>query len=867
MNIFKKVISSVAAAAVSATMLATPVFAKVPNDVIGTDYEESAAVLGVLGVMVGDAGTGSFRPNDPIIRSEVTKVGVTLMGLNDAANSSNHATKYPDVVENHWANGFINIATNQGMVEGDDVGTFRPDEQIKFAEAAAIMVRALGYEPQAESKGGYPSGYTVTASNIGLTKGVSASANDLINRGEVAKMAYNALTIKMMEQTGFGTNVKYEVVDKTLLKDKLDVDLISGNVQAVGSSSLNGASNLEKDEIMINDTVYKTGSADVRSVLGFYVDAYIKNDSKTKQKTLLLALPVESMNTSVSVQADDIEKIVNTESEKALYYWKNQETSSKSTKAAIAADAKVMYNGKAGTFEDFTQIDEGSIVLLDSNKDGSYDVVFVNKTVNYVVEETVVSSNKLVDKYGQKTLVLDPDDKDLSYVLEKDNEKIELKDLNEWDVVTFTISKDEKLVYGIVSADSVTGTVTEKQEDKVFVNGNGYKIASNYTDKIALRDEATFYLDCNGKIAAADYENTLSSNYAYLANIGLSTGMDKNLEFKLFTKSGETVKLNGANKIKVNKKSSLTAQEALNEIKGERDSAAGQLITYEVNSNNEVYKVNTYKESAKIDKNEFKLNLNEKNVVYKAASGKLTGSAMSINVTDETIVFDIPEGNTDTKDYAIRNKSFFADDNKYDIMAFDVTEEYNAKVIIVTNSTGKTDEKSAIAVVDKITDIRNDDGEDVQKLYAYYNGEYVSFNTTDSDILVKQSGDKTTSLATGDIIQFKTNSANEIDGITVLFDISTKDTEKETNVSDKMTTLYGKVTKKFSTSFNLTVGDGTEHNYTIGDAKVYVADTKKTNKKVTLGSAADIQKYDDSDPERVFVRIYDNVVQEIVIVK
>ena len=68
MNIFKKVISSVAAAAVSATMLATPVFAKVPNDVIGTDYEESAAVLGVLGVMVGDAGTGSFRPNDPIIR-------------------------------------------------------------------------------------------------------------------------------------------------------------------------------------------------------------------------------------------------------------------------------------------------------------------------------------------------------------------------------------------------------------------------------------------------------------------------------------------------------------------------------------------------------------------------------------------------------------------------------------------------------------------------------------------------------------------------------------------------------------------------------------------------------------------------------
>ena len=212
---FRRLISSVVALSMTAIMCATTAFAAIPSDVEGTKYEEAADVLGALEIMVGDAQTGNFRPDDAIIRSEVTKVGVAVMGLLDVAQNSNYATKYPDVVSNHWANGFINVATDQGLVEGDDVGTFRPDQQIKYSEAVAILVRALGYAPQAEAKGGYPSGYLVTASNIGLTKGVSATADQLISRGAVAQMAFNALTINLMEQTGFGSDINYEVVDKT----------------------------------------------------------------------------------------------------------------------------------------------------------------------------------------------------------------------------------------------------------------------------------------------------------------------------------------------------------------------------------------------------------------------------------------------------------------------------------------------------------------------------------------------------------------------------------------------------------------------------------------------------------------------------
>ena len=863
---FRRLISSVVALSMTAVMCATTAFAAVPSDVEGTKYEAAAEVLGALQIMVGDAETGKFRPDDAIIRSEVAKVGVAVMGLSNVAENSNHATKYPDVVSNHWANGFINVATDQGLVEGDDVGTFRPDQQIKYSEAVAILVRALGYEPQAEAKGGYPSGYLVTASNIGLTKGVSATADQLISRGAVAQMTYNALTINLMEQIGFGSDIRYEVVDKTLLEDCLDVKLIEGTVTAVGSSSIDGESNLEKDEIRIDDKIMNVGDADVRTILGFYVDAYVYENEKTGDETLLLARPVEGKNEVIRVTSDNIDSVVNTESSKVLNYWKDKDDK-KISKANIATDAKVMYNGKSGTFEDFKVISSGNIALLDTNANGVYDIVFVNETKNYVVEEVVESTHKIVDKYGLKTLVLDPENDDLTFTLVHGSKDIELADLKEWDVITVTISKDEEFIYGEVSTDSVTGTVTEKDDERVFINGEGYMIAANYPGSIKLQDEGTFYLDAEGKIAAVNAETTVSSNYAYISGIGMTSGLNKVIEFELFTKDGKTELINSASKLKVNDQSNLTPAQALEAIKGSREDASGQLITFEKNSDGKINKVNTYTTQSAIDENKFTLNMQEEGVVYKGASSKLVGSTMSVNITDETVIFDIPASSTDPDDYAIRNKSFFVNDDEYDVLVFNVTEDYVAKAIIVTNSTGQANEESAIAVVDKITTIRNEDGINVEQLYAYQNGERISITTVEDDILVKDSGDKKVELDQGDIIQYKTNAAGEIDSITVLYDITQKDTEKTVEHSEDMTTSYGKVVKKFSSSFNLQVNDGAVQNYSIGDAKIYVVDTTKSAQQVRVGDAGDIQKYDESAPERVFVRVYKDIVQEIVVIK
>jgi hypothetical protein len=194
---FKRISAFVIACTMVFGLMTSMVHASnLPSDVVGTKYEDSAALLKALNIMVGDAEDGAFRLEDGILRSEFAKIAVYLSGLADVAESSTEASQFPDVVAGHWATGYINVAAQQGFVIGDDVGTFRPDDKITYAETLAVITRILGYEPSAASNGGFPTGYSVVAGQIGLLKnGVVATNSDVATtRGTVALLAYNSLS-------------------------------------------------------------------------------------------------------------------------------------------------------------------------------------------------------------------------------------------------------------------------------------------------------------------------------------------------------------------------------------------------------------------------------------------------------------------------------------------------------------------------------------------------------------------------------------------------------------------------------------------------------------------------------------------------
>ena len=118
-----------------------------------------------------------------------------------------------------------------------------------------------------------------------------------------------------------------------------------------------------------------------------------------------------------------------------------------------------------------------------------------------------------------------------------------------------------------------------------------------------------------------------------------------------------------------------------------------------------------------------------------------------------------------------------------------------------------------------------------------------------------------------DIIQYRLNGDGKIDNITVLFDIDDKATENKTEHSDRLTTLYGKVTKKFANSVNVTVNGADEENFNIAGATVYNYDSTKNSGKISVVTPGDVQRYESANPRLVFMRIYDHEVKEIVIIR
>ncbi|MBR6729318.1 MAG: S-layer homology domain-containing protein [Clostridia bacterium] len=865
MTISKKLTASLLAAIMSVGM-AFSSFAALPGDVIDSPYEEAIETLSALDIMIGDD-DGLFRPQDTIKRSEFAKVAVMAMGLGNVAEASKQQTKYPDVVENHWANGYINVATEQGVVIGDDEQNFRPDDSISYAEAMTILVRIIGHEPSALAKGGFPTGYMVVGSQNGISKNAAASANEKVVRGMIAQMTFNALTVKMMEQVGFGNDERYEIVDKTLLEDVLDVTKASGQITALGISSISGASSLKDNEVKIGDNIYtvtEQALPTVRNLLGFNVVYYVRELEDGDQE-LILARAERSKNNATTVATDDMEEIVTEEGKDTIvHYWLDKDSDKNTKELIVSQSAQMIFNGKPVSFDaDLMKPDSGRVTFLDVDKDDKHDLVFVTSFSNLVVESVITSSHKVTDKYGNPSLVLDPDDKDVKFTMTKAGHLIELADLSEWDILSVAKSKDGTIVSVEVSSNKVTGKVEEVEGDKRFIDGKEYEIAKNYTDEIKLGDEGTFYLDIEGKIAAVDTATSLSSNYAYAVAGELSTGFDERLQLKLYTKDGETKILSAVEKIRLNGASGKTGAEVLAAMQAE-GSFVPQLITYEVNSKGELTQINIAAdetESGNINKYKFTLNASGE-MTYKKASKKLG----AYNVSSQTLIFNIPAGKTDTEDFAVETLDFFDDNESYNVHLFDVGEDLTAKVVIVTNSTSAANIEAPIAVVDQITTITNENNERVQKLYAYQNGERVSFVTATDGILVNGE-DEPASLKRGDIIQLKLNTKNEISGIRLLFEAKDKATEFTKTIDEDLTLVYGKVTKKFASSINVQVNEGAIANYALEGATVYELDTAKTNNAIKVVDANEITQYDDLDPSRVFIRIYKDVVEEIVIVR
>ena len=171
------------------------------SDINGTEYyAEAAESLSAQGILQG-YNDGSFGPEKSITRAEMAAVICRMIGKESEAKKSVGRTAYTDVEQNHWASGYINVASKNDIINGDS-GMFRPADNVKFEEAIKMVVCAAGLGDNIViDKSDWSAGYIAKAKSNGITKNLNGSKGTYSTRGDIAVMVSNAMEIGKTETT------------------------------------------------------------------------------------------------------------------------------------------------------------------------------------------------------------------------------------------------------------------------------------------------------------------------------------------------------------------------------------------------------------------------------------------------------------------------------------------------------------------------------------------------------------------------------------------------------------------------------------------------------------------------------------------
>ena len=187
-------------------------------DVADTDNVEAIEVLQAVGIMVGD-NNGEFNPDQNVTRNEMAVVMANLMEYNVA--SYRGTSPFTDVPS--WAEPYVAACWTNGITAGYSDTIYGGSDTVTTAQAALMLMKALGYFQYAQDFGNDWQLATVRQGNdIYLFDGVDSGVQEAMTRNDVAQLVLNTLESGMVNPTTNGsitvggvtiaTDVKYNYI-------------------------------------------------------------------------------------------------------------------------------------------------------------------------------------------------------------------------------------------------------------------------------------------------------------------------------------------------------------------------------------------------------------------------------------------------------------------------------------------------------------------------------------------------------------------------------------------------------------------------------------------------------------------------------
>lgn len=469
------------------------------TDISDPAVAEAAELLRLLGVVDG-TGSGAFNPGGSLTRAEFCKLAVEMMGRGDEEPAQRNRTIFLDVGPNHWARGYVNLASSitlggsgsgsgssggegtqaaagDRLIMGVGNGRFEPDRAITYGEAVAMLVRILGYSSADVVTGvHWYDGYMGVADASGLTKGLSLSGSSGITRGQAALLFANMLY----------TRIKGGTDDKSIYLIAVLGGSIKENAIVLSIDSPTGTATTYS--VVTSDGTYKTDRTTFPSSL-----TGVRGDLVLDKQEKVLTIQPEATDTirrvSVMGQAQA-----------------NQVPVSGGETLSVALDTVVWKSGEAEatTYEKvWTNLYTGTPLVFCYGSDGK--VAYIYMASSTAASDSVmvarIKPNGTTNPFGQ----LVAGDKD--YQIYKNGVPATVADIRQYDVATY--DSGAKILY--VSDLRLTGRYENASPNptapsRITILGVDLKVLPGaVSDLSAFKpgDDMTLLLTSRGEVAGA----------------------------------------------------------------------------------------------------------------------------------------------------------------------------------------------------------------------------------------------------------------------------------------------------------------------------------------------------------------------------
>ena len=564
MRNLKRVLSLGMTAAMITGLMVVGTSAAGYSDVSTEDNVEAIEVLQSVGVMVGDE-NGDFNPDQLVTRNEMAVVMSNLMEYNVATYSG--TSPFTDVPS--WAEPYVAACWTNGITAGTSATTYGGDQSVTTAQAALMLMKALGYFQYDSDFNGDWQLATITQGNkISLFKDVDSGVRDAMTRNDVAQLVLNTLEAGMVEANKTGQDIT--VGDITITNSVEYEYVTSQESYARAIDTLRGASAtsistqgyiVELGEKLYDGDLRRTegttdayGRPGTRWVynldeVGTYADTPLATYTNKVTKGDLYSLVTKS-------RLDDIEKNDDAKDDDGNYeYTFTVYADGKIVDGLDHAvggdfgDARNTYflsnsSAAAGTKDTNAVSGKGVTTEVYLDDDGNLTLVYIN---TYVMQATADYNE------GKDTLNVDvltnpadfDDNAKLVNVNQLDGDDFDIADYAEDDYILYTVADDQ--VEDIYPAEVVTGEVTAySKESSVTLDGTKYDYAAKIETvdskptEYRVGDTAAVVVDQAGYVLYVDSAAISLGNYLYVEAVINGTGFNNSQEAKVYFTDGTT---------------------------------------------------------------------------------------------------------------------------------------------------------------------------------------------------------------------------------------------------------------------------------------------------------------------------------------